>query len=263
MRAMRLESFTAVLAITLGLLLTACGQSAPNSPVASTAIEPAANSTGQTAPSSSVGAATVEFSSTQYSASQATESISLTVTRSGSATAAASVAYGTVAGTGTAVSGVDYTFTKGTLSWAENDSTSRTISVPISKAVPFSGTKSFRVQLWAPSAGLAIINLGSATAEIVGDKSESAGTLQFTKGTYSVAQNAGTLTVGVTRAGGATGAVGVKYATATETATGANFTAETHTLQWSDGDTSTEVVLDPHQQRTAVFGQQDIRGSAV
>jgi hypothetical protein len=167
------------------------------------------------------------------------------------------VVYGTVAGTGTAVAGSDYTFTKGTLNWAENDSTPRTISVPVSKVTAFSGTKSFTVQLWAPSAGLAVATPGNATAEIIGDKSQSAGTLQFTEGTYTVAQNAGTLTVGVTRAGGASGAVSAKYATATDTATGTSFTAEAHTLQWSDGDTSTKTFSIPISNATPFSGTKE------
>ena len=169
--------------MTFSLLITACNGSAPNTAGhqrrAPRPLQlPLRRSIGSTTPT---GPAAVEFSSTQFSAGQAAGSISLTVQRTGSATAAASVVYGTVAGTGTAVAGSDYTFTKGTLNWAENDSTPRTISVPVSKVTAFSGTKSFTVQLWAPSAGLAVATPGSATAEIIGDKSESAGTLQFNR----------------------------------------------------------------------------------
>ena len=70
--------------------------------------------------------------------------------RTGAAAAAISASYATA--NGTAVAGTDYTATSGTLQWAENDSTPKTISVPVSNASSFSGSRSFDVTLTSPSA---------------------------------------------------------------------------------------------------------------
>jgi hypothetical protein len=215
MRAMRLTSFAAALTVTFFFLLTGCSGPASNS-----ASSPGAEGTSSISPSAvlnrsvgtskaSIGIASVEFSSSQYSVSQAAGSVSLTVERTGLATSAASVVYGTVAGTGTAIAGSDYTFAKGVLSWAENDSTPRTISVPVSDATPFSGSKSFRVQLWAPSDGLAVATPGSAMVSITGNASDSAGTLRLGDDSYQVSQASGALTASVSRTGGVTGDVRV------------------------------------------------------
>ncbi|MFM8470686.1 MAG: Calx-beta domain-containing protein, partial [Limisphaerales bacterium] len=71
----------------------------------------------------------------------------------------------------------------------------------------------------------------------------SAGTLQFTSATASVAENAGTVTLSVTRAGGSDGAVAVGYTTANGTATaGSDYTATSGTLSWASGDTASKTI---------------------
>jgi Leucine-rich repeat (LRR) protein len=74
-------------------------------------------------------------------------------------------------------------------------------------------------------------------------------TLQFSSATYSVDEDAGQVTITVTRVDGSQGAVSVDYATSDDTATaGSDYTESTGTLSWSDGDTSdktfTVVILD-------------------
>ncbi len=63
------------------------------------------------------------------------------------------------------------------------------------------------------------------------------GTLQFSAASYSVAENAGTASITVTRTGGSSGAVGVSYATSNGSATaGSDYTASSGTLGWANGD---------------------------
>ena len=63
------------------------------------------------------------------------------------------------------------------------------------------------------------------------------GTLQFSAASYSVAENVGTASIAVTRAGGTSGAVGVSYATSNGSATaGSDYTAASGTLSWTNGD---------------------------
>ena len=66
-----------------------------------------------------------------------------------------------------------------------------------------------------------------------------AGTLQFSAPTYTVSESGGTATIAVTRAGGATGAVSVHYATADGTAIQpGDYTSASGTLSWANGDTT-------------------------
>jgi hypothetical protein len=187
---------------------------------------------------------TVSLSSSSYSVAQSGGSLSVTVLRTGTAAAAVSVDYST--SDGTAAAGSDYTSASGTLDWAENDSTPKTITVPISNTTAHSDDKSFDVVLSNPSAGVSLGSPGSATVAISGDASGAVGALQLSASTYSVAQKAGTLTVTVTRTGGSSGPVSVAYATADGTAVaGKDFTASNGTLEWADGDAVAKTVSIP------------------
>jgi len=94
---------------------------------------------------------TIELSATSYAVEQSSGSLTITVIRSGGSSGAASIHYATAAGTATA--GTDFTAASGTLSWASGDASSKTFTVAISTATPFSGTKSFTVTLSAVSGG--------------------------------------------------------------------------------------------------------------
>ena len=72
---------------------------------------------------------------------------------------------------------------------------------------------------------------------------EGPGSLQFTTAATNVAENAGTVRVAVSRVGGASGAASVNYATANGTASaGADYTAQSGTLNWADQENSTRHV---------------------
>jgi len=175
------------------------------------------------------------FSAPNYAAAQSAGSVSLTVNRFGMVGAAVTVGYSTA--DGTAVAGNDYTAEAGTLKWAENDSTPKTITVPIRNSTPFAGAKSFKVALSNPSPAALIVNPGAATVTISGDGVAAIGELQLAAGSYTVAQDAGALTVSVDRVKGSSGSISVAYATSNGTAIGGtDFTAASGTLEWADGD---------------------------
>lgn len=74
----------------------------------------------------------------------------------------------------------------------------------------------------------------------------------FSAATYSVAENAGTATITVSRTGSSSGSATVKYATSSGTATaGIDFSSTLGTLNWADGDmtdkTFTVTILDDSQ----------------
>jgi hypothetical protein len=196
------------------------------------------------------------LSASTYSVGQGAGSVTVTVTRSGSATASASVDYAT--SDGSAIAGTDYA-ASGTLTWAENDFTAKTVSIPISNATPYSGDKSFEIALTNPSSDVNIISPGSATITISGDQATSAGTLALSASTYSIAQTAGNLTIAVNRTGGSTGAISVEYATANGTAvSGTDYTAATGTLSWASGDTAAKTFQVAISNATAFAGTKTL-----
>jgi hypothetical protein len=71
-------------------------------------------------------------------------------------------------------------------------------------------------------------------------------TLALASSSWRVDEAAGTLSIGVTRSGDLTGAVGVGYATADGSATaGEDYTPATGTLAWADGDGETKIITIP------------------
>jgi hypothetical protein len=189
-----------------------------------------------------VGAAIgdVELSSPSYAVGQSDGSVTVTVNRIGGFSGSASVAYETASGT--AVSGTNFTATSGTLDWADGDAYSKSFTVPISNATPFSGTKTFGIVLSHPIGGVSVASPANATVTITGDATAGAataatGTLQLSAGSYPISQVAGKVTVTVKRMGGSNGAASVKYSTTSQTALSSkNFTATSGTLNWASGD---------------------------
>ncbi len=215
----------AALLLTVGLC--ACGGSSSVTPLAA-ATEAVATPTEATD--------SLTFSAANYSATQSSGAATLTVTLAGTNSAGLSVAYATASGT--AVAGSDFTPTSGTLQWAADDSAPKTITVPLSVAQSFSGTRTFSVALSNPSAGAAVGSPNVATVAISGGSSAPHTiALQLSAPAYTVAQSAGELTVKVNRTGSSSGAVSAHYATSNGTAkAGTDYTAASGTLNWKSGD---------------------------
>jgi hypothetical protein len=254
--------FRVVAAMMLALSVSACGGGSTSSdaaaPAAASTTTPettattAADATRSGAPSEQTDSTGrcgqlgcgIEFSSPGYAVTQSAQSAVLTVTRPGPATAAVSVEFATA--DGTAIAGADYEAANGTLEWAENDSTPRTIAVPISNATPYSASKTFQVQLSNPSVEAEIGSPDSASVTISGDAAVSAGNLSLSAPSFAVSQSAGTATVTVHRIGGSSGSTGATFATVDDTAvTGKDFTAASGVLQWEDGDATSKTITVP------------------
>jgi uncharacterized delta-60 repeat protein len=156
----------------------------------------------------------------------------LSVTRTGGSDSAVSVSYATAYGTATAA---DFTATSGTLNWANGDAAAKTITVPLTNDTLYESNEAFTVTLSGATGG-ASLGAASATVTIVSDDPPLRGTLAMANATATVDENAGTIVLTVNRSGGTDGAVGVDWATATGTATTADFTPGTGTLSWADGD---------------------------
>ncbi len=106
-------------------------------------------------------ASTLQFTTPTYSVSETAGQVSITVTRAGDLSVAASVHYATSDGTSTA--GLDYTSTSGDLSFAPGDS-SKTIQVPILDDNVHGPNGTFIVTLSSPS--FAILDLATTTVTI-------------------------------------------------------------------------------------------------
>jgi len=107
---------------------------------------------------------TVQFSSTTYSGSEGT-TLTLSVTRTGGSLGALTVGYATLPGTATTA---DYTPAAGTLTWADGDAATKTISVPLTTDLLVEGTETFTVNLGQPLVGSILLGATQqATAQII------------------------------------------------------------------------------------------------
>jgi len=105
----------------------------------------------------------IQWAATSYVANEQSGSVVLTATRSANSTGAVSVSYATAPGTAT--SGADFTAKTGTLSWADGDSSPKTITITLAADALVEGTESFTVTLSAPSGGV-VVDPASATVTV-------------------------------------------------------------------------------------------------
>jgi hypothetical protein len=116
----------------------------------------------------SAAAGNVSFVNPSISANESVGTVTLEVNRGGGSSGAVTVDYTTV--NGSALAGADYTTTTGTLSWANGESGSKFIVVPILNDGVAEPTESFTVSLSNPTGGLTISG-GTATVTIADDDS--------------------------------------------------------------------------------------------
>ncbi|HEY0307069.1 MAG TPA: Calx-beta domain-containing protein [Acidobacteriaceae bacterium] len=184
---------------------------------------------------------TITFAAAATSASQSAGSIMLTVDRTIGSTAV-SVSYATA--NGTASAGVNYTATSGTLSWGVGDTAPKTITIPISTSVSFTGTLNFVIVLSNPGGGASLGAITTNTVTI--SPTPVPGTLSFINTSITVAQSSGTASLTVGRTVGSSGTVTVDYGTADATAiAGTNYTSTSGTLRWADGDATAKTITVP------------------
>lgn len=178
---------------------------------------------------------TLQFSSATYSGNEDAGAITVTVTRTGGSDGAATVDVSD-ASSGTATSGTDYTaITTTTLSWADGESTAKTVAVSVIADGAVEADETVDLALDNVT-GATLGATTSTTVTILNDDTAGPGTLQFSVGNYSVAEGDGNATITVTRSGGDTGTVEVTYAASNGTAIdGSDFTAVSSTLSWNDG----------------------------
>ncbi|WP_428310343.1 Calx-beta domain-containing protein [Hydrocarboniphaga sp.] len=189
------------------------------------------------------GPGSLSFGASTYSVAETAGSASITVLRNGGSSGAISVAYATANGTATA--GSDYTARSGTLNWADGDSSAKTISVPIINDSAAESIETLTLTLSAAGGGATLGTPKTTTVSITDDDS-APGTLALASAAYTVAENAGSVAVTITRSGGANGAASVDYTTANGSASaGSDYTTKSGTLIWASLDAATKTVTIP------------------
>ncbi len=182
-------------------------------------------------------AGSIQFGASSYTVSEASPSVTITVTRTGGTASGATVFYST--SDGTATQPQDYVSTSGTLTFGASQA-SQTFSVPIVNDTIHEPTETIGLTLSAPGGGA---SLGARQESVINiTDNDPAGTVQFSAATYGVSEGVGTAVVTVTRTAGTASGVSVDYHTSDGTATApADYTAESGTLVFGPGQTSTTI----------------------
>ncbi len=98
----------------------------------------------------------------------------------------------------------------------------------------------------------------SGIARLIGGFTGGPGTIQFTSAAQQVSEDAGTITVSVSRFAGAVGPVSVSYATVAGTASaGSDYTSTNGTLSWAAGELGNKTIFVPISSDVAAEGLEN------
>ena len=176
------------------------------------------------------------FSIANASVAESAGTATITVTKNGASALTHAISYATA--NGTAIAGSDYTLVSSTLSFAPNE-TSKTFTVTIANDTAYEGSETFTANLSAPTNG-ATISTGTATVTI--NDNDIAPNFTVTGASFS--ENAGVVSITVTKTGSTALTHNVNFATADGTAlAGSDFTATSGTLSFLAADTSKTISL--------------------
>jgi len=166
----------------------------------------------------------LKFSVASYSVSETSALAAITVKRSGGLASGVTVDYAT--SDGTAVAGIDYTASSGTLSFGAGVTTRTFTILILNDGVP-GGDETVNLTLSSPTGGSVLGTPAQALLTIRSDDP----VLQFSVAAFSVSEKGPVATITVQRTGPTTSAVSVQYATSDGTAlAGADYTATAGTL---------------------------------
>jgi hypothetical protein len=179
----------------------------------------------------------VQFSAPTYSVRENGGTATITVTRSvrganGTLNGPATIHFATSGGT--AVAGQDYSDVNGDLSFASGE-TVKTFTVPIIDNQVIDGARTINLTLSNPGGTSALGDPNTAVLTINDNDSS----FQFSPANYVVNENAGTVTLTVTRAGDSTNPASVNFSTFNEDAiAGTRYVAASGSLTFNPGETS-------------------------
>ena len=191
---------------------------------------------------------TVQFAQVAVSVDEDNGPAVLTVTRTGGSDGAISVLVNTDAGS--AALGADYTNTAVTLDWADNDSSSRSVSIPINNDALVEGAENFTVNLMNASPSDAVIGSPATATVTINDTTPLPGPdlVQFTDVQFSTLESAGTLDIVVARQGSEGSAASVSYTLNAGTASLSNDLSSamlSGTVSWAQGNFDNQLISIP------------------
>ncbi|MCX6923491.1 MAG: hypothetical protein NT154_09830, partial [Verrucomicrobia bacterium] len=187
---------------------------------------------------------TIAFSSPSYVVHESSTNAYLNVLRTNGVTGAVTVNYFTR--DGTAIAGLKYLATNGTLVFADGE-TSKTIVVPIIKDANVTGDEMFSVTLTNVTGGATLIGPPTVPVTIIDDNVG----ISLTSPIYTVLETAGTVSLSVFRQNGTNLTTTVQYSTADQSAiSGVNYVGVTNAvLVFNPGETvksfSLNILHDP------------------
>jgi uncharacterized delta-60 repeat protein len=152
-----------------------------------------------------------------------------------------SVSY-TVLGGGTATEGEDFVMS-GTLSWADGDTDSKSITIDYLEDTLVEGTESFRIALDSPTGGATLHDSYRFQDFNIRDNNRGFG---FSSPSVSVSEQAASVAVTVVASDPQGAAASIEYSTASGSATSdADFTSTSGTLTWVAGDPERKTIEIP------------------
>jgi hypothetical protein len=235
-----------------GDFTTITGLAIPNNPNLS--FNPVLNPSDFTLLASAPSAGVLQFSAPTYTVNVTSGTATVTVVRNNGSQGSVTVNYAT--SDGTAMAGVSYTASSGTLTFAQGV-TSQTITIPILSGAIGKGDQTLNLTISAPTGGATLGTQTSAVLMLIDNTPNSqAGQLQFSTSAYTALVAGGTATITVARASGSMGTVTVQYATSNGTAqAGVRYTATSGTLTFANGVTTQSFTIPLLNPRTVVGNQ--------
>jgi uncharacterized repeat protein (TIGR01451 family)/uncharacterized delta-60 repeat protein len=196
----------------------------------------------------------VGFDTPEYYVNAADGTATITLSRTNGTDGLVSVQYATTnefLPPPTAVAGVDYTTSTGTLTFGDGQPTA-SFTIPIINSSKAGPDLVINLKLFAPAGGVAL-GATNAICYII-NNNFSPGHVNFSSGSYVTNNDTSAALITVNRTGGNAGAVSVDVAATdgTNALSGRDYLAFTNTLAWNDGDTASKTVLVPILGSTTV-----------
>ncbi len=185
----------------------------------------------------------VAFTSTTYATNESAGSALITVSRNGGSAGTLAVTCFTAAGpTNAASNGVDYFGVTNTLVWANNESGTKSFTIPLvaDAAIELDETVSLQVSNPLVNGVLDTNALGSvANAVLTILNDDLRGAVSFSASGYIANENSGQALVAVSRKGGSAESIAVNFAASSfEAVAGVNFVPTNGTLNFGPGEVS-------------------------
>ncbi|MCF6235719.1 MAG: autotransporter domain-containing protein [Gammaproteobacteria bacterium] len=174
----------------------------------------------------------LEFDSADYSVKEVDGEVTITVQRVGGSDGEVRVGYATSGGSATA--GSDYIEASGTLTWRSGDLADKNFVIQVATDEELEGTETVSLMLKGEALGeRSQVTLNIENSSLV----EAAGMFKFSAATYTVEENAKSITITVERVGGSDGIVSVQYESQDGDAMAvSDYQAASGRLTWADGD---------------------------